>query len=229
MTTPDFDFDSGSVTIDEQPTSPSGSSQPTVPELREESVEFILDFLEAKEKFELVAFDRDADALPEKFQEAYGLEDVELLSVQSLFGLDWDDVDFVGTEPLVQNPRHPDVEDSDITEDMMDTLTEDEITTSTGDPKKYIPDPEYATQFRDANVDDSTLSALNRGINGYHSDEIVDRWGEDTRVKLAIGKKRNADGDAALQRRKVYFSTSDSSTAADKREEWREMAEGDDE
>jgi hypothetical protein len=229
METPDFDYGS-EVEKDTKPTgSGSGSSGPRIPDLPEGAVTFILDALQNDGAFELPALNKDASELSDKFVEHYGLDEGQLNSVQDLFDLDWDEVDFVGTEPLAQNPNHPSVDDTDVTQEDLELLSEDERTTGSGDPKKYILDPEYATQFRDANVDDSTLSALSRGINAHRNDEIVERFGEDSRVKVGIGKKRNHEGDAAEQRRYVHFSTSDSETAADKREEWAAELEDEDE
>jgi hypothetical protein len=219
MSAPDFDFDEG-IKSDNTSSGSSGSSGPSVPEWPENAVEFILDVLAQKGDFELPAFARNADAIPEKYAEHYGFDGEDTLSVQDLFDIDWDETDFVGTEPLVNNPEHPDVEDSAVSEEQLETLTEGEKTTQGGDPKKYILDPEYATQFRDARIDDSTVTSISRGVNGYHSETIAERFGDDTRFKATIGKKRNNDGDAAKQRKSVFFTISDSETAADKREEW---------
>ena len=220
METPDFDYGS-EVEKDTKPTSSgSGTTAPRIPDLPENAVDFVLDVVQSEGAFELPAFNEDAHTLSEEIIDHYGFDEDQLNSVQDLFDLDWDEVDFVGTEPLAQNPNHESVEKTDVTQEDLELLPEADRTTSTGDPKKYIPDPEYATQFRDANVDDSTLSALSRGINAHRNEEIVERFGEDSRVKVAIGKKRNHDGDAAEQRKYVHISTSDSDTAAEKREEW---------
>lgn len=219
MSQPDFDFDEG-IKTDKQTGGASTTSGPSIPELEPSAVDFVLDVLEQKGSYELPAFARDADTIAEQYAEHYGFDADMTLSVQDLFDLEWSDTDYVGTEPLVENPNHPDVDDSGVTEEQLEQLTDGERTTSDGSPKKYVLDPEYAEQFRDANIDDSTLSALSRGINAYHSDDIVERWSDDHRVKVAIGKKRNNNSDAAQQREYVYFSTSDSETAAEKREEW---------
>jgi hypothetical protein len=228
MASPDIDFGEDIVEDKERTGGSGGSSGPRIPDLDENAVDFILDALEQKGKFELPALNKDASELSEAVIDHYGFDDGTLNSVQDIFGLDWDDVDFVGTEPLAKNPNHPGVDETDVTQEDLELLSEDERTTQSGDPKKYVLDPEYATQFRDANVDDSTLSALSRGINAHRNDEIVERFGSDSRVKVSIGKKRNHEGDAAEQRRYVHFSTSDSDTAAEKREEWAaELEDGD--
>lgn len=201
---PDFGGTEGIV--QDTGSSSSGSYTPTVTDVPDEIAEFILDGIQQMGgMFEVPAFARDAPDFPEDHAEYYGIEGVDTLSVEDLFGLDLEGVDFVGTEPLISSEK--------LTEDEKSALTEDELLTASGDDKAYVPRPETAETFRDANVADGLTTKLSKGINGHHADDVVDRWSPEHKVSVGKGKDRNHGGDPVESRRHVAFWVTDSDTA----------------
>lgn len=210
--------------------SSSGSYTPTVAEVPEAVAEFIIDAVDdTGGLFELPAFARDAPDFPEEHAEYYGLGDVETLSVEDMFGYDWEDTDFVGTPPLVSADT--------LTDDEKEPLTEGERYKSDGDEKAYVPHPDHVEAFRDANVADGATTELAKGINGAFSDAIVDRFGQESAISVGKGKDRLHGKDPVEARKHVAFWVTDSETAQHKRikaqrdagnlseEEYRELAE----
>lgn len=200
---PSFDTDG---IVQDTGGSSGGSYTAPVADVPPEVAQFILDGIQQTGGlFEIPAFARDAPDFPEDHAEYYGLDDVETLSVEDLFGYDWADTDFVGTPPLVSSDS--------ISDEEKEPLTEDERFKANGEEKAYIPDPQHAEAFRDANVADGVTTELSKGLNGNYADEIVDRWSQDHKVSVGKGKDRLHDDDPVEARRHVAFWITDSDTA----------------
>ncbi len=198
------------IISDSGSSSSGGSYTPTVADVPEGVAQLVIDAIEhkggANQCVELPAFPADAPDLSEDYQDHYDLSDAETMSVADIFGFDWDGVDFVGTIPLAKS--------EDLSDEELDTLTAEEKLKSDGDLKAYVPDPEYAQSFRDANVNDSVITAISKGLNGHHSDTIAEAFGEDTYISVGVGKDRNHGGDKVESRQYVSFLVSDSTNAA---------------
>lgn len=197
----------------------SGSSGPSVPEISEGVAQLIIDAIQQKGGLmELPAFSEDAPDFQEAYADHYDLDDVETLSVEDLFDYDWSDYDYVGTPPVT---------DSDsLTDEEKEALTDDQRYKSNGDEKAYVIKPDFAEQFVDANVLKGATTPISKAINGRFSDLVVEAFGEDSKVSVGKGKKRNHDGDAVEAMTHMAFWVSDSDTAPFQRQKAR-VAAGD--
>lgn len=207
-------FDKGIVT-DNTPTSSSGeSSGPAIPDIDEGVAQLVIDAVEDKGgRIELPAFARDGIDLPEQYVEYYGLDDVETLSVEDLFGQNWEDYDYIGTPPVFASEN--------LEEEDLDVYEDDELYKSDGDMKKYVVKPEYVEQFRDANVHKGATTPVPKAINGHFADIVTETFGDDAKVSVGKGKSRNHDGDESEAMTHVAFWVSRSETADYKREKAR--------
>lgn len=203
------------VVSDTKTASSSSSSSPgqSAPEVSEGVAKLIIDAIQqrggAKQTIELPAFSRDAPDFKEAYVEHYGIEGVDTLSVEDLFQRDWEDYDYIGSPPVVDTDKLSDEE--------KEMLTDDELLKSNGDEKQYVIKPEWAEAFRDAKIDKGATTPISKALNGYHSDAIVEAFGEDTKMSVGKGKTRNHDDDEAEAMKYVAFWVSDSDTAPYKR------------
>lgn len=188
----------------------SGSSGPTIPDISEGVANLIIDAIQQKGGLmEIPAFARDAPDFQESYAEHYDLPDVETLSVEDLFGYDWSDYDYVGTPPVTSSEN--------LTEEELDQLTDDEKYKSNGDLKAYVIKPDFAEDFRGANVLKGGTTPISKAINGLFGEAVVEAFGEDSKVSVGKGKKRNHDGNAVEAMTHIAFWVSDSETAPFKR------------
>lgn len=199
-------FDQGIVTEDKSSSTSSGSSEPDVVEVAEGVAQMIIDSIQQKGPVvEIPAFDREAIDIPEAYSDHYDFEGAEKLSVESLFGLDLSEYDYIGTPPVTNSDN--------LSDDELEQLTDDEKFKSDGDLKAYVIKPEFAEAFRDANVKKGGTTPISRGLNGHWADLVTDAFGEDSKISVGKGKKRNHDGDAVEAMTHVAFWVSDSDTA----------------
>ena len=187
-------------------TGSSGSSGPSIPDVPEGVAQFIIDAIQQKGGLmEIPAFNDDAPDFKEAYADHYDVEGIDALSAEDLFGYDWSDYDYIGTPPVTNS--------EDLTEDELDQLTDDEKFKSNGDLKAYVIKPEHAEQFRGTNVLKGGTTPISKAINGRFGDLVVEAFGEDSKVSVGKGKKRNHDGDAADAMTHLAFWVSDSDTA----------------
>lgn len=203
-------FDKGIVSDSKPSGSNSGNSGPSVPEVSEDVAQLIIDAVQQKGGLiEIPAFAEDAPDFPEEYADYYGIEDVETLSVEDLFGQSWGDYDYIGTPPVTSS--------DDLSEDDKEALTDEQRYKADGDEKKYVIKPEYAEVFADADVLKGGTTPISKALNGRFADEVVEAFGDDCKLSVGKGKTRNHDGDAVAARKYVAFWVSDSETAPVKR------------
>lgn len=192
---------------DSKPTNRGDSSSgPSIPDIDEGVADLIMDAIEQKGGLmEIPAFSEDAPDFKEAYVEHYGLDDVATLSVEDLFGYDWSEYDYVGTPPVVNSDK--------LTDDELEQLTDDEKYKSDGDLKAYVIKPDYAEQFRDAKVLKGGTTPISKAINGLFGEEVAERFGEDSKVSVGKGKKRNHEGDPVEAMTHLAFWVSDSDRA----------------
>ena len=207
-------FNEGIVSDKRTTTSSSSSSGPSIGQIPEGVANLIFDALEDQDRFiELSAFADSAIEMPEQYAEYYGLEDIETLSVEDLFGFDWGKYDFVGTAPVFNSDN--------LSEEDLDVYEDEELYKDNGDMKKYVVRPEYVEAFRGTNIHGGATVAVSKILNGRFGEEVVERFGEDTKISVGAGKEGNHDGDRQEAQKHLAFWTSDSETAAFKREQAR--------
>jgi len=207
-------FNEGIVSDKRTTTSSSSSSGPSISEVSEDVANLIFDALEDQDGFiELSAFADSAIDMPEQYAEYYDLDEIETLSVEDLFGFDWGSYDYVGTPPVFNSDN--------LEEEDLDVYHDDELYKSNGDMKKYVVRPDYVEAFRDAKVHGGATVAVSKALNGRFAEEVVERFGEATKISVGAGKEGNHDNDRQEAQRHLAFWTSDSETAAFKREKAR--------
>lgn len=190
--------------------STDGNSGPSIPDVSEGVAQLVIDAIQQKGGLmEIPAFSRDAPDFQEAYADHYDLPDVETLSVEDLFGYDWSDYDYVGTPPVTES--------EELSDEELEQLTDDEKFKSDGDLKAYVIKPDFAEDFRDADVLKGGTTPISKAINGLFGEAVVEAFGEDSKVSVGKGKKRNHDGDAVEAMTHVAFWVSDSETAPFKR------------
>lgn len=212
---PTFDDD---VLGDSKPAGGSGSSSgPTIPEVEEGVAQLVVDAIQQKGGLmEIPAFNDDAPEFKESYVEHYGLDDVETLSAEDLFGYDWDEYDYIGTPPVTNSDK--------LTDDELAELSDDEKYKANGELKAYVIKPEFAEDFRDTNVLKGGTTPISKAINGRFGDIVTEAFGEDSKVSVGKGKKRNHDGDAVESMTYISMWVSDSDTAPFQRKKAEKQA-----
>lgn len=207
-------FNEGIVSDKRTQTTSSSSSGPSISKVDENVAALIFDALEDQDGFiELSAFAESAIDMPEQYAEYYDLDDVETLSVEDLFGFDWGKYDYVGTAPVFNSDN--------LEEEDLDVYQDDELYKSNGDMKKYVVRPDYVEDFRGTNIHGGATVAVSKALNGRFGEEVVERFGEATKISVGAGKEGNHDNDRKEAQKHLAFWTSDSETAAFKREQAR--------
>ncbi len=210
-------FDEGIVSDNQTNSGDSTSSGPSIPDVSEEVAQLVIDAIQQKGGLiEIPAFAEGAPDFPDQYADYYGIEEVETLSVEELFGQSWGDYDYIGTPPVTASEN--------LTDDEKDQLTDDQRYKANGDEKKYVLKPEYSEAFDGANVLKGGTTPISKALNGYFSEKVVEAFGEDSKISVGKGKKRNHDGDSVEAQKYVAFWTSDSETAAKKRQKARMQA-----
>lgn len=213
---PSFSED-GVIGSQQNSSSGSGSSGPTIPSISEGVADLIIDGIDemgGKDGvLELTAFADAADALPEQYAEYYELDDVDTFSVEDLFSRDWSDYDYIGTPPVFNSDK--------LSEEDEEVYEESELYTKSGSMKQYVIKPEYVEDFRDADVLKGGVTPITKALNGLFADKITEAFGENAQLKVGKGKKANHDGDQKEAMQYVAFWVSESKNAAYNREKAR--------
>lgn len=211
------DFTEGSIVEDTESSGTGGSTGPSIPAIDESVAQFVIDAIQQKEGLiEIPAFADDAEPLPDTYVDYYGFEDVDTMSVEDIFGQDWEKYDYIGTPPVVESDS--------LTEEEKEQLTDDQLYKADGDEKKYVVKPEYAEDFDGAEVLKGGTTPISKAINGRFSEMVVDAFGQDSKISVGKGKARNHDGNKVEAQKYVAFWVSDSDTAALQREKARMQA-----
>lgn len=196
------------VVADNKSSSSSSSSYsgPNIPDIPEGVAQLVIDAIQQKGGLmELPAFAADAPDFKDEYAEYYGLDDVETMSVEDLFGYDWSDYDLIGTPPVTKSEN--------LSEDELAELSDDQKFKSNGDLKAYVIKPEYADEIEGANVLKSGTTPISKAVNGLFESLVTEAFGEDSKVSVGKGKSRNHDGDAIEAMTHVAFWVSDSDNA----------------
>lgn len=203
-------FDKGIVGDNSTDSGSSGSSGPSIPDVSEPVAQLVIDAIQQKGGLiEIPAFSDDAPDFPDQYAEYYGLDDMETLSVEELFGQSWGDYDYIGTPPVVASEK--------LTDDEKSALSDDQRYKADGDEKKYVLKPEYAEAFADADVLKGGTTPISKALNGRFAELVVEAFGDDSKISVGKGKSRNHDGDSVEAQKYVAFWVSDSETAPLKR------------
>ena len=212
--TPNFGESDGIVTDTEVSSDPTDPSGPSIPEIPEDVAQMIVDAVESEGGLiEIPAFAADAPDFPEEYSEYYGDIEAETLSIEDIFGYDWSGYDYIGTPPVVASEK--------LTEEQKEQLTDEQLLKSDGDEKKYVIKPEFAEQLQDASVLKGGTTPISKAINGRFAEMVTDTFGDDCKVSVGKGKKRNHNNNPVEAQKYVAFWVSDSDTAPLKREKAR--------
>lgn len=211
---PDFGSNDSIVTDSDVSSDATDPSGPSIPDIHEDVAQMIVDAIESEGGLiEIPAFAADAPDFPEEYAEYYEGIEAETLSVEDLFGNDWSQYDYIGTPPVVASEK--------LTDEQKETLTDDQLLKNDGDEKKYVIKPEFAEQLQDADILKGGTTPISKSINGRFSALVTDAFGEDSKVSVGKGKKRNHNNNPVEAQKYVAFWVSDSETAALKRQKAR--------
>lgn len=172
------------------------------------------DLAEAAENEEVISVLEDVS----EFAETASLED--LLGV----GLEAEGIEFIGTEPLLNEGDKGQF--SDLDAEIKERYNDDDIY-SYGDEenglKKYIVKPDWLDIVREDRIDDTVINHSNIVLNGHYYPEIREFVNSDeaTRLKASVGRNHNhQDNDGNVdhfsKRRHVAFSFESSGSTADR-------------